>query len=78
MIFGLVLIPLHAHVAIDRVQALRNGAAAFDVRFLDDDNLLVASPMPGFVGRSTTSHTAADNEHICINEYRFSSREQTH
>ena len=39
MVLGLVLVPLHAHVAIDRIQALRDGAAALDVRLLDDDNL---------------------------------------
>ena len=39
MVLGLVLVPLHAHVAVDRVQALSHRAAALDVRLLDDDNL---------------------------------------
>ncbi len=39
MVFGSVLVPLHAHVAVDRIQALCDGAAALDVRFLDADDL---------------------------------------
>ncbi len=78
MVLGLVLIPLHAHVAVNRIQALRNGATALDVRFFDNDDLFVASPIPGFVSGATTGHTAADDEDIRIYEYRFSSREQAH
>ncbi len=39
MILGLVLVPLHAHVAIDGVEALGDGAAALDVRLLHAHDL---------------------------------------
>ena len=39
MVFGLILVPLHTHVTVDGIQALRHRAAALDVRFLDADNL---------------------------------------
>ena len=38
MVFGSVLVPLHAHVAVDRIQALCDGAAALDIRFFDADD----------------------------------------
>src|SRR5262245_66530369 len=78
MVFGLVLVPLHAHVAVDRVQALRDGAAAPDVGLLDADDLQVAAPIPGFVGGPAASHAAADDEDVGIHEHRFSACEQAH
>jgi hypothetical protein len=78
VILGLILVPLHAHVAVDCVQALRNSAAALDVRFLNDDNFLVTSPVSGFVGGTTACHASADDENIRIDKYGFSSREQSH
>jgi hypothetical protein len=39
MIFGPVFVPLHAHVTVDRIQALCDCAAALDVRFFDAYNL---------------------------------------
>jgi hypothetical protein len=39
MVFGSILVPLHAHVAVDRIQALCDRAAALDVRFFDADDL---------------------------------------
>ena len=38
MVFGSVLVPLHAHVAVDRIQALCDSAAALDVCFFDADD----------------------------------------
>jgi hypothetical protein len=35
VVLGLVLVPLHAHVAVDGIKTLGNGAAALDVGFLD-------------------------------------------
>jgi hypothetical protein len=78
MILRLVLVPLHAHVGIDRIQTLGDGAAAIDICLLDADNLEVAPPIPGFVGGSAASHAAADDEDIGIYEYRLSAREQAH
>ena len=71
MVFGLVLIPLHAHVAVDRVQALGDRAAALDIRFFDADDIQVAAPIPGFVSGAATGHAAADNEHIGIYKMVF-------
>ena len=38
MVFGLVLAPLHAHIAIDRIETLGNRATALDIRLLDANN----------------------------------------
>ena len=78
VVLGLVLAPLHAHVAVDRVEALGDGAAALDVRFLDADDLEVASPVAGLVGRSAAGHAAADDEDVRVDEYGFPAAEQTH
>ena len=78
MVLGLVFVPLHAHVAVDRIQALRHRAAALDVGFLDADDLQVASPIPGFVGGPTARHATADDENIRIDKNRFPTREETH
>src|SRR5438445_13591344 len=78
MVLGLVLAPLHAHVAVDGVETLGDGAAALDVRLLDADDLQVASPVPGFVGRPATGHPAADDEAVRIDEYGFPAPEQAH
>ena len=66
VVFGLVLVPLHAHVAVDRVQALRDGAAALDVRLLDADDFQVAAPVPGLVGGSAPAHAATDDKYVGI------------
>src|SRR2546427_2525915 len=78
MVLGLVLAPLHAHVAVDGVETLGDGTAALDVRFFDADDLQVASPVPGFVGRPATGHPAADDEDVRIDEYGFPAPEQAH
>ena len=78
VVLRLVLVPLHAHVAVDRVQALRNRAAALDVRLLDADDLEIASPVPGFVRGAAAGHAAADDEDIGIHEDRFPPVEESH
>ena len=78
MVFGLVLVPMHAHVAVDRIQALCDRAAALDVRFLDADDLEVTPPVPGFVSGPTPAHAAADDEDVRIHEHGLSASEQAH
>ncbi len=78
MVLGLVLAPLHAHVAVDGVEALRDGAAALDVGFLDADDLQVASPVARFVGRAATGHAAADDEDVGVDDNGFPAAEQAH
>ena len=77
MVFGLVLVPLHAHVAVDRIQALRDRAAALDVRFLDANNLQVATPVAGFVRGSAAAHAATDDEDIRIHEHSLTAAHHT-
>ena len=78
MVLGLVLAPLHAHVAVDGVEALGDRAAALDVRFLDADDLQVAPPVAGLVGRPAAGHAAADDEDVRVDEYRLPAAEQSH
>ena len=78
MVLGLVLVPLHAHVAVDRIQALGHGAAALDIRLLDADHLQVAPPVSGLVSRPAAGHAAADDQDIGVHENRFPTREQSH
>src|SRR3546814_10163630 len=78
MVFGLVLVPLHAHVAVDRIQALCDRAAALDVRFFDADDLQVTPPVAGFVRGPTPAHAAADDEDVRIHEHGFSACEEAH
>ena len=78
MILGLVLVPLHAHVAVNCIQTLGDRTAALDVRLFDADNLQVPPPVPGFVCSPTAGHTAADNENIGINENSLASTKQSH
>ncbi len=73
VVLWLVLVPLHAHVAVDRIQALGNRAAALDICFFDAHDLEVAAPVPGLVGGAATGHPAADDENVGIYVYRFSS-----
>ena len=78
VVLGLVLVPLHAHVAVDRIEALGHGAAALDVRLLDADHLQVAPPVAGLVGRPAAGHAAADDEDVRVDEDRLAAREQAH
>ncbi len=77
MVFGLVLVPLHAHVAVDRVEALCDRAAALDVRLLDADDLQVAAPVPQFVSGPAAAHAAADDEDIRIHEHGLATAHYT-
>ena len=77
MVFGLVLVPLHAHVAVDGVQALRDGAAALDVRLLDADDFQVAAPIAGFVGGSAPAHAATDDKDVGIHVNGFAATHHT-
>jgi len=77
MIFGLVLVPLHTHVAVDRVQALCHRAAALDVRFLDAHNLEVTAPVPGLVSGAAPTHAATDDEDIRIYKHGLSAAHYT-
>ena len=78
MVLGLVLVPLHAHVAVDRVEALGDRAGALDVRLLDTDDLEVASPVAGLVGGAAAGHAATDDQDVGIHQDGFPAREQTH
>ena len=78
MIFGLVLVPLHTHIAVDGVKTLRYRATALDVCLFDADNLEIASPVPGFVGGPTARHTTAHDKDIGIYKNRFPAIEQSH
>ncbi len=71
VVLGLVLVPVHAHVAVDRVQPLGHRAAALDVGFLDTDDLEVASPVPGLVSGAAAAHPATDDEDVGVDEYGF-------
>ncbi len=66
VIFGLVFVPLHAHVAVDRVKTLRNGTTAVDVGFFRHHDLHVATPVSGFVGSTCAAHASPDDENVAI------------
>src|SRR6185312_13979757 len=71
VVLGLVLVPVHAHVAVDGIKPLRHGAAALDVGLLDADDLQVASPVPGFVSGAAPAHSAAHDVNVRIDENGF-------
>ena len=66
MILGLVFIPLHAHVAVDRVKTLRHCTTAVDVGFFRDDDPHVAAPVPSLVGGTRAAHTAAHDQNVAF------------
>jgi hypothetical protein len=78
MVLGHVLLPLHAHVAVDRVQPLRDRAAPLDVRLLDAHDLEVAPPVAGLVGRPAARHPAADDENVRVDDDRLPAPEESH
>ena len=78
VVLGLVLSPLHAHVAVDGVQALGDGAAALDVRFLHADDVEIPSPVPRLVGGPAPGHAAADHEDVRIHVDGLSPLEESH
>src|SRR4029079_8556904 len=53
MIFELIFVPLHAHVAVYSIKPLRDGSAPLDVRLLDAYDLQITAPVPGFVSSPT-------------------------
>ena len=66
VILRLVLIPLHAHVAVDGIKALRDGATAIDVGFFGDHDFHIAAPVAGFIGGTGAAHTAADDQNVAV------------
>ena len=68
MIFGLIFVPVHAHVTIDGIQALSDCSAPLDVGFFDAYNFEVTSPVSGFVGGAAPTHAATDDENVRIHE----------
>src|SRR5262249_38678776 len=72
-----VLVPLHAHVAVDGIQALGDRAAALDVRFLGADDLQIAAPIAGFIRGPAAAHPAADDENVRIDMNGLSATHQT-
>jgi hypothetical protein len=72
MVLRPVLVPLHAHIAVDRRQAVRHRAAALDVRLFDEDDLQVPPPVPGFVRGPAAAKATADDEDVRIHEPGFS------
>ena len=77
MVLGLVLVPLHAHVAVDGIQALRDRAAALDVRLLDAHDLEIAAPVSRLVGGSAPTHAAADDKDVAIHVNGFAATHYT-
>ena len=73
-VFRLVLAPLHAHIAVDCRQAVSDGAAPFDVRLFDNDNLQVASPVSGFVSGAAAAEAAAYDEDVRLHKLDISGR----
>ena len=75
MVLGLVLVPLHAHVAVDGIETLRHGPGAVDVRLFGDDDLEVPTPVARFIGGTGAAHAAANDQDIAILEYGFESHQ---
>src|SRR5690242_12137825 len=76
MILRLIFVPVHAHVAVDRIQSLGDGAAALDIGLLDADDSQVAAPVSGFIGGAAAAHAAADDENVGIHEYGLATAHQ--
>ena len=66
VIFRIILAPARAHVAVDRVQTLRDRAGAVDIGLLGNDNLLVLSPEPCFPSGTRATKACADNKDVDI------------
>ena len=67
-VLGLVLVPLHAHVAVDRGEALRDGPATLDVRLLHEDDVEIPAPEARFVRRTAATEAAAYDQDVRIDE----------
>ena len=66
VVLGLVFVPAHAQVTVDRVKPLGHRATAIDVGLLGHYNLEVAPPVAGFVGGAGAAHAAADNQDVAV------------
>src|SRR5262249_32632937 len=76
MVLGLIFIPMHAHVAVDRIESLGDRAAALDVGFFDAHDFQIAAPVSGLVGGAAAAHAAADDENVGIDEHRLAATHQ--
>src|SRR5262249_39627137 len=77
MVFGLIFVPVHAHVAVDGIEALSNRPAAFDIGFLDADDLEIAPPITGLIGSPAAAHAAADDEDVRVHKDGLAPAHQT-
>src|SRR5262245_30849011 len=77
MVFRLVLVPLHAHVAVDGIQTLCDRAATLDVRLLDANDFQVTPPIAGFVCGPTATHAPTDDEDVAIHINRLPASHHT-
>ena len=66
VIFRVVLAPARAHVAVDRVEALCDGAGAVDIGLLGDDDLFVLTPETGLPGGPGASKTRPNDKNVDI------------
>ena len=66
VILRLVFIPLHAHVAVDRVETLCNRTTAVDVGLFRHHDLHIATPVSGFIGCARAAHTATHDQNVAF------------
>jgi hypothetical protein len=64
VVFRVILAEAGAHVAVDRVQALGDGAGAVDVRLLGDDDLLVFAPVAGLERGTRAAEAGAAHQDV--------------
>src|SRR4029077_8621684 len=76
MVFGLIFVPMHAHVAVDRIKPLGDRAAALDIGFFDADDFQIAPPVSGLIGGAAAAHAAADDEDVGVYEYGLAATHQ--
>ena len=77
-VLRLIFVPAHAHVAVDRRQAVGDGAAALDVGLFDQGDLQIAAPVSRFVGGAAAAEAAADDEDVGVDDVGFLGGEQAH
>src|SRR5262249_54195664 len=77
MVFRLIFVPVHPHVAVDRIKPLCDRATAFDIGFLDADDFQIATPVLGFIGGAAAAHAATDDEDVGIHEHGLVTTHQT-
>jgi hypothetical protein len=66
MVFGVVLAPAGAHVAVDRVQALGHGTRTVDVGLFGNDDLLVLPPVSGLESSARSAQSRASDQDVDI------------